>query len=296
MAVRADVFFQIFFETLHSLLVLDLGKGILHGINRAVISKVHLRGFQRVRIDIVDVMLFQLAVVNNFLFLRREVAERHVGPHAHRPHDILHQRPHERSPDDHCTFVDCPGIIRHQCSLVHGLNDACSAAGLAGTGTVKGQLLGSGAVEFRPTDRAGDFLHSRNRKRRRAVMPVGAAMTRNPGKHQPQAVQQLRKCPERTADAGHSRSLAQRKRRRYVPNLLHIRPFRLRHPPARISGERFQISAGSLRMQHAKCKRGFSRAGDTGNRYDFMQRNIYIYIFQVMNLCVAYLDILLLTA
>ena len=116
-------------------------------------------------------------------------------------------------------------------------------------------------------------------------------MTRNPGKHQPQAVQQLRKCPERTADAGHSRSLAQRKRRRYVPDLLHIRPFRLRHPPARISGERFQISAGSLRMQHTKCKRGFSRAGDTGNRYDFMQRNIYIYIFQVMNLCTAYLDI-----
>jgi len=29
-------------------------------------------------------------------------------------------------------------------------------------------------------------------------------------------------------------------------------------------------------MQHTKCKRGFSRAGDTGNRYDFMQRNIYI--------------------
>ena len=61
MAVRADIFFQIFFEPFHSLLILNLSKGILHGIDRAVIIKIHLRRFQRVWIDIVDVMFLQLA-------------------------------------------------------------------------------------------------------------------------------------------------------------------------------------------------------------------------------------------
>ncbi len=91
MAVRADGFFQIFFEPLHSLLVLDLGKGILHRINRAVIIKIHFRRFQRVRIDVVDVVLLQLAVINNFFLFRRQITEWNICPHAHRPHDILHQ-------------------------------------------------------------------------------------------------------------------------------------------------------------------------------------------------------------
>ena len=91
MAVRADVFFQIFFEPLHSLLVLDLGKGILHRINRAVIIKIHFRRFQRIRIDVVDVVLLQLAVINNLFLLWRQITKWNICPHAHRPHDILHQ-------------------------------------------------------------------------------------------------------------------------------------------------------------------------------------------------------------
>ena len=178
MAVRADVFFQIFFETLHSLLVLDFGKGIFDRIDRAVIIKIHLRGLQCVWINIMDVMLFQLAVVDNFLFLRRQIAERHVGPNPHRPHDILHERPHERSPDDDRAFVDCLGIVRHQRCFVHSLNNSRSAAGLAGAGAVEGKLLSSGTVEFLTTDRAGNFLHRRDRKRRRAVMSVGASVAR----------------------------------------------------------------------------------------------------------------------
>ena len=292
MAVRADVLFQIFFEPLHSLLVLDLGKGVLHGIDRAVIIKIHLRRFQRVRIDVMNMMFFQLAVVDNFLFLRREITERHVGPHAHRPHNILHQRPHERSPNDNRTFVDCLGIIRYQRCLIYSLDNSCSATGLAGTGAVESKLLRAGAIEFCAADRAGDFLHGRDRKRRRTVMSVGTAVACKPGKHQPQTIEQLRKCTERAADAGNSRPLAQRKRRRYIPDIIHIRPFRLRHSPARIGREGFQIPAGSLRIQRTKCKRRFSRTGDTCNRYNLVKRDIYIDIFKVMNLCAAYLDIL----
>ncbi len=76
MTVRADAFFQIFFEPLHSLLVLDLGKGILHRINRAVIIKI--------------VVLLQFTVINNFFLLWRQITKWNICPHAHRPHDILH--------------------------------------------------------------------------------------------------------------------------------------------------------------------------------------------------------------
>ena len=91
MAVRADILFQIFFEPFHSLLILYLGKGIFHGIDRTVIIEIHLRRFQRVRIDIVDVMFLQLAVVDNLLLLRRQITKWDICPHSHRAHDILHQ-------------------------------------------------------------------------------------------------------------------------------------------------------------------------------------------------------------
>ena len=58
MAVRANALLEIFLEPLHSLLVLDLGKGVLDGIDRAVIVEIHFRRFQRARIDVVDVMFF----------------------------------------------------------------------------------------------------------------------------------------------------------------------------------------------------------------------------------------------
>lgn len=194
-------------------------------------------------------------------------------------------------PDDDRALVDRLGIVRHQRRLVHGLDDSRAAAGPAGAGTVEGELLGSGTVELPAAGRAGDFLHGCDRKRWRAVVPIGAAVTRKPGEHEPQTIEQFGKRSECTADAGNPRALPKRKRRRHISDILHIRAFRLRHPPASVGGEGFQVSAGSLRIQHAERERGFPRAGDPGDHHDLVQWDIDINVLQVMDLRAPHLDV-----
>ena len=105
-AVRAHILFQIFFKPPHSLFILYLGKGIFHGIHCAVIIEIHLRRFQCIWIHIVDMVLLQLPVVDDFLFFRCQVAKGHVCPDAHGAHDILHERPHQSSPDNYSSLID----------------------------------------------------------------------------------------------------------------------------------------------------------------------------------------------
>ena len=70
-------------------------------------------------------------------------------------------------------------------------------------------------------------------------MAVGAAVTGQPGKHQPKAVQQLRSRAEGAADAGHAGPLVQRQRGGDVQYLVYLRLCGLRHAPPGIGGQGF---------------------------------------------------------
>ena len=199
-------------------------------------------------------VLLQLPVVDDFFFFRCQVAKGHVCPDAHGAHDILHERPHQSSPDNYSSLIDGLGIIRHQGCLIHISDHPCPAAGRAGAAAVECKFFRSRTIKFFPAYGTGDFLHGCHRKRGRAVMAIGAAVACQPGKHKPETVQKFRKCPEGTADARNSRALAQRKSRRHISDIIHICPLRLCHPPAGIGRQGFQIPAGPFRIERAKSQ------------------------------------------
>ena len=114
-------------------------------------------------------------------------------------------------------------------------------------------------------------------------MAVGAAVTGQPGKHQPKAVQQLRSRAEGAADAGHAGPLVQRQRSGDVQYLVHLRLCGLRHAPPGIGGQGFQIAPGAFGIQYAQRQRGLPGAGDPGNAHDLVQRYVYIDVFQIMD-------------
>ena len=86
-----------------------------------------------------DVLLLGRTVVDDVLFLFRQVAEGHVGAHAHRAADIRHQGPHQAVPRGDRALVDGQGVVRHQCIeetidpelTIDRADDAGAAAGLA---------------------------------------------------------------------------------------------------------------------------------------------------------------------
>ncbi len=69
-----------------------------------------------------------------------------------------------------------------------------------------------------------------------------------------------------------------------IQHLVHAGFGRLRHSAAGIGGERFEIPARPFRIQHAQRQRGFAGAGHTRNSHNFAQRNIYINVFQIVDL------------
>ena len=54
---------------------------------------------------------------------------------------------------------------------------------------------------------------------------------------------------------------------------------RLCHPPPGIRGQRLQITAGPLRVQHAQSQRRLAGSRHTGDPHQLPQRNIQVYIF-----------------
>ena len=83
-------------------------------------------------------------------------------------------------------------------------------------------------------------------------MPIGAAVAGETGEHQPQAVQQLGSCAEGAADTRHAGPLVQRQRRRDVEHLIHLCLGGLRHTAAGVGGERVQIPARALGIEHTQ--------------------------------------------
>ena len=180
-------------------------------------------------------MLHGRPVKDYVALLLRKPAERHVRPHSEFPRYILHQRPHQRLPRQHSTFIYCERFIRHQGRLVHSPDESGTAAGLAGPLTVEGKFFSSRRIKMFPAHRTHEFLTGGYRQCRFEIMPVRATMARKSRKHQPEVVQQFRRSAESTADPGYAGTLVQRKGCGDMHYVFHLSLGRLGHPASGIS-------------------------------------------------------------
>ena len=68
------------------------------------------------------------------------------------------------------------------------------------------------------------------------VVPIGASVAGQPGEHEPQYVEQLRRGAEGAADAGDPWPLVQSQGRGNIAQVLYLGLFRLGHSPAGVGG------------------------------------------------------------
>ena len=283
-AVRADALPQELFHPLHALFILDLGEGVLHGIGGIEIGKIQLPGLIGIFVMIKNALFLRRAMENDILFPVGQVAEGHIGAHAHLPADIHHQRPHQALPRGHGTFVDRKRIVRHKGALVHGHHHAGTAAGAAGTLTVEGKFFSGKRAHAGTALRAEQRLFCRHGKAGfQPVAALRAGIAGKTGEHQAQTVQQFRAGTKGAADARHSGPLMQCQCSRNIQHFVHRCLCRLRHAAARIGGKCVQIPAGAFGVKHAQRKAGLARTGHARHTHDFAQRHIHIHVFQVVH-------------
>ena len=110
------------------------------------------------------------------------------------------------------------------------------------------------------------------------------------GKHQAQAVQQLRARAERTADAGHAGTLMEGEGGGNIKHFVYVCLGRLGHAAARIGGKRIQITARAFGIKHAQRKGRFARTGYACHGDDLAQRDIHVNPLEIMNPRTADLD------
>ena len=115
-------------------------------------------------------------------------------------------------------------------------------------------------------------------------MSVGASVTGQSREHKPKTVKEFCSCTEGAAYAGDTGSLMQCKSSRNIEDLIDIGLSRLRHSPSGVGGKRLEIASRAFRIQHSKCQRGFARARYSGDSDNLPQRDIYIYVLQVVHL------------
>jgi len=139
--------------------------------------------------------------------------------------------------------------------------------------------------------RAHKLLFCSNVKRGLQVMPIGTTVACQTGEHKAEAVQQLGHSAEGTAYAGNAGTLMKGERGWYITYLVHLGAGGLSHPASGIGGKGFQITAGTLCVQHTKGKGGLAGAGDTGYAYYLSKGDIYIYILEVVGFGSTYLDV-----
>lgn len=190
-----------------------------------------------------DVLLDHGPVVDDVFLTVGQVAERHVGAHAHLTAHVRHERPDEAAPHDDGAFVNGLRLVGHEGGFIDDVRDAGALAGRAGATTVEGEILCSRRLDLSPAFGADDRLHGGYGKGGLDVMPVGAPVARQARKHEAQAVEQLAHRAEGAADAGHAGTLVQCERGGHVAHVVHVRPFCLRHTPARVGGKGFEVAA-----------------------------------------------------
>ena len=179
--------------------------------------------------------LFHRTVIDDVLFFLCQILERHVRTHAHRPADIGHQRPHQRVPRRHRSFVDAQVFVGHQRLHIDGAHDTGPAAALAGTGRIECQFFRTRTVKVLAAFRTDHLFHGRHRKGRLHIVAVGTAVRSQPGKHQAQGIEQLATRTEGGTDARNARTLMQSQGSRYIQNFIDVCPGCLGHPSSGIS-------------------------------------------------------------
>ena len=217
--------------------VLHLAQRVEDGRRGAVIGHVQIADRRAVLVlgNIEDMLFLHRTVVDDLLFLVRQVFEGNIRANAHLPADVCHQRPHQGVPRRDRTLVDGLAFIRNERRPVNRSNHSRAAAAFARSGGVEGKILRDQvAVHCRHVD-AG--LH---------IVTIGTAVAGKAGEHQPQAVQQLRPRSKGGADAGNGGSLMQGKGGGNVQHLVHIGASCLSHAPPCVGGQRFKISARAL--------------------------------------------------
>ena len=278
-------------HALQAFLVLGFGERVLHRVYGVEVGEVEF-GEIVAFLRLVKNMLFDGRPVEyNVTLFGRELAERHIGAHAHRAAHLLHEVPHERTPWQHRTVVDTFRLIRHQGRTVHFAHNAGSGAGRAGAGRVEGERFGAGRVEFLATADASNGQSGRHVQRRFVARPAMRAHVRgDAGEQEPQTVEQFGHRAERRADARHGGPLVQGQRGRHMQHFVHLGAAGLGQATARVRGQRFQVTPRTFRIQHAKRQRALSRTGDAGHAHQFAQRNVDVNVLQVMHARPAHFD------
>ena len=211
----------------------------------------------------------------------RSVRSRH-GTAEMVARDVLHERPHERLPRRDGTLVDRERIVRHDRRQIDFAHHAGAVAAFARALRVEGELLRAGREEARAAFGADQLALRRHVQRRREVVSVRAAVRREARVHEPERVEQFRRGAERGADAGDARTLSESQRGRHVAHVVHLRALRLRHPPAGVGGERFEVTTRSLRVHDAQREGGLAASRDAGHADDLPERNIDVYVPEVV--------------
>ena len=233
-AIGTYILFQKFLDALHALVVLDFRQGIFHRIDGIVIGEIHFARHLRSFALVQNMLLDGRSVIDDFFFFGRQILERHIGTHAHGAAYVDHQRPHQGVPRSDSALVDCQILIGNQRRFIDRHHRAYASALLACAAAVERQLFRRRGKKVRTALRTDDFATCRHVERRRAVVSVGAAMARQTGIHQAQAVEQLRARAERAANAGHPRSLPQGDGGRHVEYIVEVGFRRLRDTAAGI--------------------------------------------------------------
>ena len=273
------------------LLVLGFGERVLHRVYGVEVGEIEF-GEIVAFLRLVKNMLFDGRPVEyDVTLFGRELAERHVGAHAHRAAHLLHKVPHERAPWQHRTVVDTFRLIRHQGRTVHFAHNAGSGAGRAGAGRVESERFGAGRVEFLATASTGDGQSGRHVQRRLVARPAMRAHVRgDAGEQEPQTVEQFGHRAERRTDARHRGPLVQGQRGRHVQYFVHLGATGLGQAASRVRGQRLQVAPRTFRIQHAERQRALSRTGDAGHAHQFAQRNVDVDVLQVMHARPAHFD------
>ena len=228
--------------------------------------------------------LFGRSVEDDGALGRRQLAERHVGTHAHRPAHVGHERPHQAVPRSHGPFVDRLRFVGHERRTVYGHDRTRTAAPATCSAAVERELLGPGRIEPMAAVRADELLLGRDGQRRRMVMPaVRTAVRSQAREHKPQAVEQLGAGAEGAADTRHAWPLVECDGGGNICYFIDLRLGSLRHAPARIGGQRLQIAPRPFGVEHPERQRRFARSRHASDADDAVERNIYIHVFEVVD-------------
>ena len=255
-AVRAGVLLQKLLHALHALFILDLGKGILYGVDGIKIGEIQFCKVVGVRFfrTVKNVLFHSRTVEYDLLFLFCQLPKRHIRAHTHFPANVCHQGPHQAVPGGNSSFVDRQRVIRHQCIRIHSADDPGAAAPLTGPLGIKGQLFCRRCIEMCAAFRTDKLFSCGDSQRRRKEMSIRTAVTGKTGIHQAQTVEQLRSCAEGTADTRYTGALMQCQCSGNIQDFIHTGSGSLGHTAARIGGEGFEIAPGALSVEHTQCK------------------------------------------